>query len=271
MGANKRDTADSNLAQFRMESTEQTGLVTVESVDGVKISIDSRWAFRCRAVKKRLENGEVSDSGSVVFNNISGAALIRVFAFCQYEYTTEYAYALQPRKGAMHKRHKNGPLSPLVDPSAPHPPPVTGALPSFCLTYVSTTTPINEPPMPSMVMPAEGESFPLVLEESFIAFIQRSSPAILCELASAAYYLEVKPLVDLTCRAIADTIKGKTPEEIRSTFNIVNDFSPAEEEQVTYIWFWIKWSRVSSFVASSSRTYSSSFHSDSRPIPAPFS
>ena len=27
-------------------------------------------------------------------------------------------------------------------------------------------------------------------------------------------------------------IKGKTPEEIRKTFNIKNDFTPAEEEQV---------------------------------------
>ena len=27
-------------------------------------------------------------------------------------------------------------------------------------------------------------------------------------------------------------IKGKTPEEIRKTFNIKNDFSPEEEEQI---------------------------------------
>lgn len=27
-------------------------------------------------------------------------------------------------------------------------------------------------------------------------------------------------------------IKGKSPEEIRKTFNIKNDFTPAEEEQV---------------------------------------
>lgn len=27
-------------------------------------------------------------------------------------------------------------------------------------------------------------------------------------------------------------IKGKTPEEIRKTFNIKNDFTPSEEEQV---------------------------------------
>ena len=42
----------------------------------------------------------------------------------------------------------------------------------------------------------------------------------------------MKPLVDLTCRAIAETIKGKSPEEIRNTFNIVNDFTPDEEDQL---------------------------------------
>ncbi|CAJ2655885.1 unnamed protein product [Trifolium pratense] len=33
-------------------------------------------------------------------------------------------------------------------------------------------------------------------------------------------------------KAIADMMVGKTPEEIRNTFNIVNDYSPEEEEEV---------------------------------------
>ena len=48
----------------------------------------------------------------------------------------------------------------------------------------------------------------------------------------ASNYLDIKPLLDLTCKTVADMIKGKTPEEIRQTFNIVNDFTPEEEEQV---------------------------------------
>ena len=31
---------------------------------------------------------------------------------------------------------------------------------------------------------------------------------------------------------MANMIKGKSVEEIRKTFNIVNDFSPEEEEQI---------------------------------------
>ncbi|RIA99671.1 Skp1 family, dimerization domain-containing protein [Glomus cerebriforme] len=54
----------------------------------------------------------------------------------------------------------------------------------------------------------------------------------LFELILAANYLDIKPLLDLTCKTVANMIKNKSPDEIRATFNIQNDFSPEEEEQV---------------------------------------
>ncbi|GMP44652.1 hypothetical protein CsSME_00013490 [Camellia sinensis var. sinensis] len=54
----------------------------------------------------------------------------------------------------------------------------------------------------------------------------------LFDLILAANYLNIKSLLDLTCQTVADMIKGKTPEEIRKTFNIQNDFTPEEEEEV---------------------------------------
>jgi S-phase kinase-associated protein 1 len=53
-----------------------------------------------------------------------------------------------------------------------------------------------------------------------------------CSVLQAANYLNIKSLLDLTCQTVADMIKGKTPEEIRKTFTITNDFTPEEEEEV---------------------------------------
>ena len=54
----------------------------------------------------------------------------------------------------------------------------------------------------------------------------------LFELILAANYMHIKPLLDLPCASIASMIKGKTPEDIRKTFSIVNDLTPEEEAQI---------------------------------------
>ncbi|XVE67303.1 hypothetical protein DITRI_Ditri08aG0149800 [Diplodiscus trichospermus] len=44
-------------------------------------------------------------------------------------------------------------------------------------------------------------------------------------LSSAVEFLKIKNLLKLTCRPVVDMITGKTPEQIRRTFDIKNDFN----------------------------------------------
>jgi len=51
----------------------------------------------------------------------------------------------------------------------------------------------------------------------------RLNTEILCELLSTAHGLELKPLVDLPSRALAQIIEGKIPEEIQDIIHLLDD------------------------------------------------
>uniref|UniRef100_A0A0E0AMY4 SKP1-like protein n=1 Tax=Oryza glumipatula TaxID=40148 RepID=A0A0E0AMY4_9ORYZ len=54
----------------------------------------------------------------------------------------------------------------------------------------------------------------------------------LFDVTMAANYLHAQGLLDLTTQCIADTIKGKTPEEIRTAFNIAYDLTEEDQEEI---------------------------------------
>lgn len=64
------------------------------------------------------------------------------------------------------------------------------------------------------------------------SFLVDLSTEELYDLTMAGNYLGFPPVLDACCGRIADMIKGKTVEEIRETFGIVNDFTPEEEARV---------------------------------------
>ena len=86
-------------------------------------------------------------------------------------------------------------------------------------------------PMTEIAKPLKSANMSEVVQEWYATFAAVDQE-ILFELILAANYMDIKPLLDLTCATVASMIKGKTPEEIRKHFNIVNDFTPAEEAQV---------------------------------------
>ena len=86
-------------------------------------------------------------------------------------------------------------------------------------------------PMTEIEKPLKSQSMADVVQQWYADYVNVEQ-VLLFELILAANYMDIKPLLDLTCATVASMIKGKTPEEIRQTFNISNDFSPEEEAQV---------------------------------------
>uniref|UniRef100_A0A7S2SQM9 Uncharacterized protein n=1 Tax=Rhizochromulina marina TaxID=1034831 RepID=A0A7S2SQM9_9STRA len=101
---------------------------------------------------------------------------------------------------------------------------VLGKVIEFCRHY-------KEDPMTEIEKPLKSSTMSEVVQEWYATFVDVEQE-VLFELILAANYMDIKPLLDLTCATVASMIKGKTPEEIRKTFNIVNDFTPEEEAQV---------------------------------------
>ncbi|KAF8367897.1 hypothetical protein PRIPAC_85726 [Pristionchus pacificus] len=63
-------------------------------------------------------------------------------------------------------------------------------------------------------------------------FLKDKPQSVLFDIFLAANYLDIKGLLQTCCKTVANMIKGKSPEEIRQHFNIKNDFTPEEEEQI---------------------------------------
>ena len=91
--------------------------------------------------------------------------------------------------------------------------------------------------MPEIAKPLKSEDLAQCdIPEYYVNFVNfgesTEEQETLFNLILAANYLDIKPLLDLTCAKVASMIKGKTPQEIRATFNIADDFTPEEEAKV---------------------------------------
>ncbi|KAL2552949.1 SKP1-like protein 21 [Forsythia ovata] len=99
--------------------------------------------------------------------------------------------------------------------------------------YPITLPPRVNPPMLSLIfdycrfhqVPGHSNKERKSFDEKFV----RMDTKRLCELTSAADSLQLKPLVDLTSRALARVIEGKSPEEIREIFHLPDDLTEEEK------------------------------------------
>jgi S-phase kinase-associated protein 1 len=96
-----------------------------------------------------------------------------------------------------------------------------------------------EDPLPAIPRPLRTPLLADSVPKRYADFVDGLDQDMIFELILAANYLDMTPLLELTCATVAAMIKGKTPEEIRRQFNIRNDFTPEEERAVCEE---VKWS-----------------------------
>jgi len=87
----------------------------------------------------------------------------------------------------------------------------------------------NDPPLPENYDMLEKRTDDIC---SWDAEFLKLDQGMLFELILAANYMDIKGLLVVLCKTVANMIKGKTPEEIRMTFNIKNDFTAAQEYRI---------------------------------------
>ena len=89
----------------------------------------------------------------------------------------------------------------------------------FCRHYA-------EEPMSEIEKPLKSANMHEVVQEWYANYVDVDQE-LLFELILAANYMDIKPLLDLTCAKVASMIKGKTPEEIEH----VQQAPPTPEEE----------------------------------------
>ena len=99
------------------------------------------------------------------------------------------------------------------------------------IKVIEYCTHYKEEPMTSIQTPLKSSKIEELVQPWYAKFVQVEQ-TLLFELVTAANFMDIKPLLDLTCLAVSVLIKGKQASELRAIFNISNDFTPEEEAQV---------------------------------------
>jgi len=61
-------------------------------------------------------------------------------------------------------------------------------------------------------------------------FVARWDKSTLYEVLQACNFLDLRPLLEICCKTVANMIKGKTVEQVRDILGLVSDYTQDEEE-----------------------------------------
>ena len=60
------------------------------------------------------------------------------------------------------------------------------------------------------------------------------------QIIQGANFLDIQGIIDIVTQKIADMANGKSVEEIREIYGLINDFTPEEEEEIRKRFEWIE-------------------------------
>ncbi|KAG3020214.1 hypothetical protein JG687_00013877 [Phytophthora cactorum] len=98
----------------------------------------------------------------------------------------------------------------------------------------------KDAPMAEIQKPLKNNVLTESVDEWDAKFVDLEDQELLFELILAANYMDIKSLLDLSCAKVACMIKGKTPEEIRATFGITEEFTEEEQQRILEENKWIE-------------------------------
>lgn len=103
---------------------------------------------------------------------------------------------------------------------------------TYCTDYIAANRHETKPDKDLDDLDVKPRCKPVDLTDYDMKFCKDMDDSTIFGLMLAANFLDIKPLLDVLCKTIADQIRGRTTEEIRKRFNIENDFTPEEEEEI---------------------------------------
>ena len=101
----------------------------------------------------------------------------------------------------------------------------------FCQHHVDDTAPAI-PPIDMEAKRVELTDKPVEIPTWDKEFCDAMDQEAIMEVIIAANYLDVRPLLDLCCRHVAQSVVGKTPKDIYAMFKCETELTPEEETEI---------------------------------------
>ncbi|CAI9107169.1 OLC1v1006467C1 [Oldenlandia corymbosa var. corymbosa] len=180
-------------------STEKTKTIVLVSSDDEAFEIETSVVEESQTIKNLIDDGCADKP--IPLPNVTSKILVKVIEYLKHHSSSEE----EGKDGSDKKK----PSKPIEEKKA-----VTG-----------------KKKKASKSKGEEGEGKPKLWEE-FDSKFAKVDNNTLFELACAANYLNINPMLDVVMQTFADKMKGKSPQYVRDLFHIKNDFTPAEEEEV---------------------------------------